>query len=143
MALNKDRAIAAALGAVAGAALFACMSSGKEASSSSLPSSQASSSSSSPTLGVTCEVLARQDATTSEAVIAQLGGNASFVALAVAETADTAARDAADDDKLQAVSSCIRPRFHGLLRFCSTPPSRSLMLAYGAARRCPVVLSPH
>ena len=51
---------------------------------------------------LTAAALRAQDATTSEAVIAQLRGAAAFDALAAAEAADTAARDRADDEKLQA-----------------------------------------
>jgi cytidylate kinase len=47
-------------------------------------------------------LLQRQDAETSEAVIAQLRGFAPFESLSLLEAADTAARDRADDEKLQA-----------------------------------------
>lgn len=47
-------------------------------------------------------LLQRQDALTSEAVIAQLRGDPSFEVLSLREAADTAARDRADDEKLQA-----------------------------------------
>jgi cytidylate kinase len=47
-------------------------------------------------------LLLRQDARTSEAVIAQLLALPAFVALSARESADTAARDRADDEKLQA-----------------------------------------
>lgn len=46
--------------------------------------------------------LAAQNAETSEAVIAQLRGFEPFESLSARESADTAARDAADDEKLQA-----------------------------------------
>ncbi len=51
---------------------------------------------------VTFALLQRQDATTSEAVIAQLRDYPPFEALAAAEARETAARDRADDEKLQA-----------------------------------------
>lgn len=51
---------------------------------------------------VSLSLLLRQDASTSEAVIAQLRGAASFDALSTLEAALTAARDREDDDKLQA-----------------------------------------
>jgi cytidylate kinase len=51
---------------------------------------------------VTPALLSRQDAYTSEAVIAQLFGNASFAELAAAEALWTANRDREDDAKLQA-----------------------------------------
>ena len=47
-------------------------------------------------------LLLRQDAETSNAVIALLQGDAAFDALSARESAETAARDRADDDKLQA-----------------------------------------
>jgi len=51
---------------------------------------------------VDAALLARQDAVTSEAVIAQLRGDGAFAALAAAETAASVARDREDDEKLQA-----------------------------------------
>ena len=51
---------------------------------------------------VDAALLSRQDAVTSEAVIAQLRGDAAFAALAAAETAASVARDREDDEKLQA-----------------------------------------
>lgn len=47
-------------------------------------------------------LLNKQDASTSEAVISQLRGDASFEALSASESADTAKRDREDDEKLQA-----------------------------------------
>lgn len=47
-------------------------------------------------------LLTKQDATTSEAVIAQLRGDEPFTALSSSEAADTAKRDREDDTKLQA-----------------------------------------
>jgi len=47
-------------------------------------------------------LLFRQDASTSEAVISHLRGEASFQTLSLREGEETAARDAADNDKLQA-----------------------------------------
>ena len=47
-------------------------------------------------------LLIKQDATTSESVIAQLRGDPSFDALSASESADTAKRDREDDEKLQA-----------------------------------------
>jgi hypothetical protein len=49
-----------------------------------------------------CATLFKQDAQTSEAVIAQLLGQDAFEALSARESAETAARDRADDEKLQA-----------------------------------------
>jgi cytidylate kinase len=51
---------------------------------------------------LTYDLLLRQDATTSEAVIAQLRGDSFFESLSASESADTAKRDKEDDEKLQA-----------------------------------------